>query len=160
MDSTLLLGVLIGLVTGIVANLLTPFVKPLWARFRTLQTHGYHSQLRQQLKVLQNDLDQHNRYTTGSNRDLLLFLFQWLVAVLAVFGVAAACAFLGLALDAAEAIRAKLLTASLVCVILATVMSMVILVQCRDFTSSGAPRKRASLELRLAKLRAKLPNDS
>jgi hypothetical protein len=48
-----LLGVLLGFVASVFANLVTPFVKPLWVKLSSLSQQGYQAQVRQQIKVLQ-----------------------------------------------------------------------------------------------------------
>ena len=92
-----LLGALSGLVLGIIANLLTPSVKPMWLALRSWQDRGYHSHLSKQIGNVQASLDQHNLLTApGSIRHLLLVLFQGLMALLAIFFLAVTCLAIGL----------------------------------------------------------------
>src|SRR4051812_34009618 len=115
----LLLGILIGVVGSIVGNLLTPFIGPLWRWLRTQQEHGYHSQLRQQIKVLENELDFHRRLTTGPIKDLALYLLQWILGIIGVFILAATCLFLAISLaDVTDRTRRNLRLFSLLCLIL------------------------------------------
>jgi hypothetical protein len=79
-----LVGMLIGLVMSIVANLLTPFMKPLWGKFLALQERGQRAQLQQEIKTHQRELDQLNRFK-ASERDLYLDLFRWLLGIIALF---------------------------------------------------------------------------
>jgi hypothetical protein len=156
-DAALLLGILIGVVGSIVGNLLTPFVKPVWMRLVILQQHGYQASVRQQIKVLQNQIDQLNRRKTGSDRDLVVYLFQWLLAIFSVFVLAVTCYFLAVtAPDATDLVRRRLLLASEVCLVGAIVLCGAILAECRYLSEKGMQKRTVQLETEIAKLNAKL----
>jgi hypothetical protein len=148
---TLLLGILIGLTTSVIGNLVTPLIKPLWAKFLSLQQRGMQSQIRQQVKVLQTSLDQINHFR-ASDRDLYLYLFRWLLAIIAAFTAA-----VGVTLFAVARPDLRLFNFSLILFLLAITLSLVILWTCRDFTTAGMEEKTAKLERDIAKLIAKLP---
>jgi hypothetical protein len=149
------LGVILTLTTGILANLLTPYVGPFWRRLRALQHKGHQSQLRQQIRVLQLDLDDHNRLSR-STHDLVVLLFQILIGVFAVFVVACTCAFIALSTDVSEHNRRELLKGALVLWILAVSLSAVFVVKSYYYTEAGAKKRRAALEAEIAKIFSKL----
>jgi hypothetical protein len=148
---TLLLGILIGLVTGIAANLLTPLAPRLWITLVSMQRHGYQAQIQQKIKTLQFNLDQLNRFG-ASDRDLYLYLFQWLLGIISIIVTAIACAVIAVTTS-----EERLFTVSLALLILAAVSSLVILLFCHDVTATGIQKKTAKLEADISKLRAKLP---
>ncbi len=91
-----LLGFLLGLVGGVIANLLTPLMKPLWVKLHSLQQRGHQAQIRQQVKVLQTQLDQLNARKVTPEKDLYLELFQWSLGIFSIFVAGVACAFIGM----------------------------------------------------------------
>jgi len=147
---TLLIGILIGLTTSVIGNLVTPLTKPLWSKFVSLQHRGTQSQIRQQVKVLQTSLEQINRFR-ASERDLYLYLFRWLLAIIAAFTAA-----VGVTLFAVARPDLRLFNLSLILFVLAITLSLVILWTCRDFTTAGMEKRTATLERDIAKLIAKL----
>jgi hypothetical protein len=81
----LVLGIVLGclgtIALSITANLLTPGMYPLWATVVSWTRRGLEAQTRQKLKVLQAELDRLNRFQ-ASDRDLYLYLFQFLLAII------------------------------------------------------------------------------
>ena len=108
------------------------------------------SQIRQQVKVLQTSLEQINRFR-ASERDLYLYLFRWLLAIIAAFTAA-----VGVTLFAVARPDLRLFNLSLILFVLAITLSLVILWTCRDFTTAGMEKRTATLERDIAKLIAKL----
>jgi hypothetical protein len=78
------LGILLTIVLGIIANLLTPGVRPLWATLSLRQT-------RQNIKVLERQLEQYRRFK-ASERAIYVYLFQWLFSIIGLGCGAGACA--------------------------------------------------------------------
>lgn len=160
MDWKMLLGILIGLVSGIVANLLTPFAAPLWSTLVTLQRHGYHANIRQQIKVHQNQIGELTRRHAGSNRDLFLYLLKWLLTIFATFTLAVACTFVAMtSSEVNDLARRRLLFASLACLIGTIVLTIFLLAECRNLTETGVRKRIAKLESDIVKLTRKLPSE-
>ena len=158
MDWKILLGILIGLATSVFGNLLTPLVKSFWVRFLLWQKRGYHNTLRQQIKVLETNRDNLIRRMTESNRDFFLYLSQWLVGIFTAFVLACGCVFIGFsAPDTTERARIVLLNGALVFSILVIVLGLIMLAECRTYTSLGSQKRLASIDAQKAKLVAKLP---
>jgi hypothetical protein len=152
-----LLGCLVTLVLTIAGNLLTPGMKPLWATVTSWSRRGVESQTRQQLKVLQVNLDQLNRFE-ASDRDLYLYLFRWLLAIIAFLVAAFACAFLATSSSVVTPKgREELTKASFTFLIFSLVCCVVVLGHCGDYTVAGTQKKKAELEDSIAKLVATLP---
>jgi hypothetical protein len=153
----LLLGVLLGFVASVIANLVTPFMRPLWVKLLSLQRRGYHAQIRQQIKALQIQLDQLNARKAGPEKDLYLELFQWSLGIFSIFVAAVACAFLGMtASDASVIVRDRLFKWALIFLTSAVVLSLFMVSYGRGLTSKGMEKRIAKLEADIAKLTAKL----
>jgi len=152
----LLLGVLLGFVASVIANLVTPFMKPLWVRLLSLSRRGYQAQIRQQIQVLQTQLDQLNARKAAPEKDLYLELFRWSSAGFAAFVGGVACALIAMAGPDSDPARSFLLNAALILITTAVAFSMVMVTYSRDLTSAGMLKKTAKLEADIAKLTAKL----
>jgi hypothetical protein len=146
----LLLGIFIGVVTSIVGNLLTPFVRPIWGRFAAIQARGYRARIEQQIKVLQVELDQLDRFN-ASDRDLFLYLFRWLLSIIAVFVAALTCGFLGV-----TSVQPGLSLAALILLVLAAVMALVVVSWCGYLTTHRTAERTSQLHDQIAKLKAKV----
>lgn len=154
-----LLGILFTLVTGIIANLLTPLAPPLWRKVLIWQQHGQHAQVRQRLKVAQGELDLLSRRRSGSDRELFLYLLRWLLSIVALFALAAACVFIAATSpDVAAIARQRLLLASLVCLVASIVLSIFLLLECGRLTEAGLEKRTSALKTEIARLVAKLPS--
>jgi hypothetical protein len=151
-----LLGSLVTVALGIVANLLTPGVKPLWATGISWARHGMEAQTRQKLKVLRVELDQLNRFK-ASDRDLYLYLFRWVLGIIALLVAAIVCAFVSMADTITSEDRLQLVRVSLFLLLVSLISSVVILRYCSDYTVAGTEKKIATLEATIAKLKATLP---
>ena len=151
----LLLGFLLGIVASIAGNLLTPSMTPLWAKFRSLQRSGYKARIREELKPLQVQLDQLNRFKE-SERDLYLYLFQWSLSIIAFVVAGVACAFVARSLEMSPASQELLLSASLALLLVAVISCLVTVWSSFDYTSTGMQKRIARLEANIAKLTAKL----
>jgi hypothetical protein len=151
-----LAGCLVTLVLGIAANLLTPGMKPLWETVVSWSRRGQESQTRQQLKVLQVNLDQLNRFES-SERELYLYLFRWLLGIIALLVAALACALVTVVGTVTPADRVALAQLSLVFAIFALVSCVVLLWACSDFTVAGIQKRKTKLASAIAKLTATLP---
>ncbi len=123
------LAALSAITLGIVGNLLTPYVRVGWAKLSILRERGFQAQLHQQIKVVERDLDDHNRLSR-STHDLLILLFQVLLGVFALFVLASTCAFIASSTDVSQ--------------------------ENRQDTESGAKKRRVALEAQLAKLKSQL----
>jgi uncharacterized membrane protein (DUF106 family) len=152
----LLLGVLLGFVASVIANLVTPFMKPLWMKLVSLQRQGYQAQVRQQIKVLQTQLDRLNARRAGPEKDLYLELFQWSLGSFSAFVGGIACALIATVGSTSDRARGFLLNAAMGLLIVAVVVSLVMLNYSRELSSTGMLKKAAKLEADLAKLTAKL----
>jgi hypothetical protein len=154
----LLLGILLGLVTSIIGNLLTPFTKPLWLRLTLLQRQSERAAIRERLQTLHKELEQINRRQAGSDRDLFLYLFKWVLGIFAVFVAAIACALVYLVQppDITFVARQRLFTAALVCLIGSLGMSILVLMEARYLTVDGLRQRKEYLEREIAKLTGKL----
>lgn len=102
------------------------------------------------MKVLQVQLDQLNRFR-ASDRDLYLYLFQWLLTIICSIAAAGACAVIA----AADSDK-RLYTLGLVFLMLAVVSTLVLLPFCGSVTTVGIMKKTAKLEADIAKLQARL----
>jgi hypothetical protein len=140
---------------GIVGNLLTPYVRVGWARLSIWRERGFQAQLRQQIKVVERDLDDHNRLSS-STHDLLILLFQILLGVFALFVLASTCAFIAASTDVSQENRQELFEAALLLWILSATLSFVFVVKCSSYRESGAKKRRAALEAQLSKLKSQL----
>lgn len=149
-----LVGCFVTLVLSIAANLLTPGMKPLWATVVSWSRRSAESQTRQNIKVLQGNLDRLNRFQ-ASDRDLYLYLFRWLLGIIALLVAAVACAFSTLTLTITPEARLELTKASFAFAILALALCLVILGS--DFTVAAILKSKAKLEAGIAKLTATLP---
>jgi polyferredoxin len=149
-----ILGSILTIVLGIVANLLTPTVKPLWAGFLDIQRRGRDAETRKKIAQLQGELDRVRRFGQ-SERDLVLYLFRWLLGIIAIFGAAAVFAMVAVFTNVASA-RSLLLNVSLVLFLTTGVAAFVMLVWCGHLTSVGLPKYIAKLEANIAGLRATL----
>src|SRR6266540_1417771 len=88
-----LLGVLVTVLAGVAANLLTPFAKPLWAWVRSVMHRSERATIEQEIRTRQAQLKQLDRFR-NSDRDLYLYLFQWLLGIATMFVAAVGCAIL------------------------------------------------------------------
>jgi hypothetical protein len=157
MDLTsFLLGSLVTVVLGIIANLLTPTMKPLWAMLRSVQQRGEHSQTRRKIKQLQAELDRFNRFTT-SERAIYMYLFQWLFGILGISVAAAACGFVAPMLVSADA-RSVVANASLILSLAAATCCFIMVWFSGEVTATGIQKKMSKLEDSISKLRTKLPS--
>ena len=87
-DASLILGIVIGLATSVVANLLTPLVtRRLWPALVAMQRSGERAQIRQEIERLQAQLDQLERFKL-SDREVYIYLFQWLLGIMCSIAVA------------------------------------------------------------------------
>ena len=157
MDLTaFLLGSLVTVALGIIANLLTPQMKPLWAMLRSLQQRGEHSQIRQRIKQLQAELDRFNRFK-ASERAIYVYLFQWLFGILGISVAAAACAFVAPMFVSADA-RSLAANASLILSLAAVTCCFIMVWASAEVTAAGIQEKISKLEDAISKLRTKLPS--
>jgi hypothetical protein len=147
-----LVGILIGIFASIVANLLTPFMKPLWGKFMALWVWGHRAQLGQQIKVLQAQLDQLNRFK-ASERDLYLYLFRWLLGIISIFAAALPCGVIGFANS-----QPPLIMAALVLLFFAAIATLVLLSSCNNLTTDGMEEKTVWVRNKIAQHRAKVPD--
>jgi len=160
MDWKLLLGILIGLATSVFGNLLTPIVKSWWAAFSAWNTRGYHSSIRQQIKVLDNQREQILRHQAESNRDFFLYLSQWFLAIVTSFVLACACAFIAFTgADVTPPARANLVIFTLMCLIATLLLGLIMMSECRTLTSRGITKTLATIDEKKAKLVTQLPAD-
>jgi uncharacterized membrane protein YeaQ/YmgE (transglycosylase-associated protein family) len=151
----LLLGFLLGIVSSVVGNLLTPWTPRLWARVLSLQRSGRQAQIRQQLIPLRSELEQLNRFRE-SERDVQVYLFQCLLTIIAVIAGAFACALVASAVGISIRAQGNLLTASLVCLLTAVISSLIVLRASFHYTATGSAKRIAKLESEIAKLNAQL----
>ena len=118
---------------------------------------GVESQTRQNLKVLQNSLDHLNRFK-DSERDLYLYLFRWLLSIIAFLVAAAGCAFFVIVgVTPTPHGFEELTKASFLFLLFALVSCVVMLRFCGNYTIAGMQKEAARLEAAIAKLRATLP---
>jgi hypothetical protein len=153
--TSFLLGSLVTVALGIIANLLTPGMKPLWATIHSLQRRGAQSQIRQKIKQLQAELDRFNRFK-ASERAIYVYLFQWLFGIIGISVAAAACALVATVLVSAEA-RRLAVNASLILSLAAVTSCFVMVASCTEVTAAGIQKKIGKLERDIATLTAKLP---
>jgi hypothetical protein len=125
---------------------------PLWGKALSLQRSGRQAQIREQLKPLRMNVDQLNRFR-DSERDLQVYLFQWLVNIIAFIAAAIACALVARSLvGISTKSQQELLTASLVLLLTAVISSLVMLRASFDYTAAGSAKRLAKLEGQIAKL--------
>ena len=123
----------------------------------SLSKRGYQAQTRQQIRVLQSQLDQLTARKAAPEKDLYSELFQWSLGIFSIFVAGIACTFLGAtSSDVSDIVRGRLLYAALVFFIAAVVMSLTMVNYSRDLTSTGMRKKTTKLEAQIAKLVSKL----
>ena len=150
-DASLLLGIVIGLATSVVANLLTPLVtRRLWPALVAMQRSGERAQIRQEIERLQAQLDQLERFKL-SDREVYIYLFQWLLGIMCSIAVA-----IGFAIEATISSSSRLQSLALASLAAAVMLTLVILVTSRDFTSERIYRRAAQLEAKIAGLHIKV----
>jgi hypothetical protein len=157
MDWKLPLGILIGLATGIAANLLTPFAKPTWAILRHWTARGYQAQLRNELRLLKVKHDQLLRLSTLSPKDFLVYLFQWLLITLSLFMIGVAIAFLTFtAVNISPLAQKRMVLASLSGFICSITVAIMMMANLRSLTTVRAEKRLAQLTKQMADLATKL----
>ena len=124
---------------GIIANLLTPRMKPLRAMILSLPQRGAQSQIRQNVKQLQAELDRFNRFKT-SERAIYVYLFQWLFGILGISVAAGACSFVATMLVSADA-RRLATNASLILSLAAVTSCFVMVWSSGEVTAAGMSQR-------------------
>ena len=146
----ILLGILIAIFTGIISNLLTPYLKPLWRKFTAMQERGHRAQLEKEIREFQAELDRRSRLQ-ASDKDLYLHLFRWLLGILSFFAAAGLCGVLGFANKEPELIKG-----ALVLLIIASGATLGILGYCGTLTTEGMEKRTAQLQKEIAQRKAQL----
>jgi hypothetical protein len=148
----LLLVFVLGIVTSVAGNLLTPWSRRFSAGIASLGRRSMRGQIEQTIKPLQSELDQLKRFS-ASDRDLYLYLFRTVLAIITfcIGGLAL------LVLSNTTVVNPRYFSLfSFLLFAVAAMMSSIMVTSSRHYSTIGMPKRTARLQEEIAELQAKL----